>query len=116
MCLLAAVLQYMGSIAHAKKALIASGIGNSRGLLPLDKFTFKHSDYVEAVVDGIGETPLAVCLAAYLAAVAECCTACFEVQHSLPQLCWPSSVCTSDRSLHLRRNMSPVLQRCGHTA
>lgn len=52
-------LQYMGSIADAKKALIASGLHDS-GVLHVDNFTFKHTDYLEAVEESIGEWPACV--------------------------------------------------------
>jgi hypothetical protein len=47
------VLQYMGSIEDTKKALIASGLHNSKSLRT-DKFTFNNTDYPMAVEQAVG--------------------------------------------------------------
>lgn len=47
-------LQYMGTVEDTKKALIASGMHDSK-VLHVDKFTYKNSDYHTAVEDSVGE-------------------------------------------------------------
>lgn len=47
------VMQYMGNVEDTKRALIASGVHNSKSLRA-DKFTYKNTDYVSAVEDAVG--------------------------------------------------------------
>ena len=47
-------LQYMGTIEDTKKALIASGLHDSK-VLHVDKFTYKNTDYHTAVEDSVGK-------------------------------------------------------------
>jgi hypothetical protein len=43
----------MGNLEDTKKALIASGLHDS-GVMHVDNFTYKYSDYFEAVEDSMG--------------------------------------------------------------
>lgn len=47
------VLQYMGTEEDTRKALIASGMHNSKSL-HVDKFEYKTTDYIDAVEDSVG--------------------------------------------------------------
>lgn len=45
----------MGSVEDTKRALLASGLPVSGGLVSVDSFTYKFSDYLTALIDGTGE-------------------------------------------------------------
>ena len=47
-------MQYFGSMADAKAALLSSGLPESGGVLSMSDFTFSYGTFLDAFLAGIG--------------------------------------------------------------